>query len=128
MLARQHCFLYAFLIAAFKPLKDNATKRKLDDWADNGREGSDIPKVDFSCLKGKYPVKLKGINIFGRANIDLDWLTFSTVQCNFTFIVFLFKVNDTICINIVKFTCFNLPIWSDITFSVSKWWITFCNS
>ena len=32
---------------------------------------SEFPKVDFNCLKGHYPVTLKGIDIFERVNEHL---------------------------------------------------------
>ena len=37
-------------------------------------------------------------------------VTCSTIQCNLTYIISLCKVNSTILIHIIKFTCFNLFI------------------
>jgi hypothetical protein len=51
--------MYAFLISVFKPHKDEAIKKNLDYWAVHGKEGSDFPTVDYSCLVGKFPVTLK---------------------------------------------------------------------
>ena len=37
----------------------------LDDSVVNrGGEGTDFPEVDFNCLKGQYPLALKGVDIF----------------------------------------------------------------
>ena len=49
----------------------SASKKNLDDWMDNGREESYFPKVDFSCFKCKYPVTLRGIDVFERAKENL---------------------------------------------------------
>jgi hypothetical protein len=46
----QKCFMYAFLISAFQPLRNDATKKNLYYWAVHGKEGSDFPQVDFTCL------------------------------------------------------------------------------
>ena len=55
-----------------KPERDAASKTLLDDWAMNGGgECAEFPKVDFNCLNGQYPVTLKGIDIFERANEHL---------------------------------------------------------
>jgi hypothetical protein len=48
--------------------------------ANDGGEGAEYPKVDFSCLKGPYPVTLKGMNIFERAN---DHLTIGVTVLEF---------------------------------------------
>jgi hypothetical protein len=68
---RLQCFKYAFLIAAYRPLQKDASKKKLDELTVNGREGAKFPIVDFNCLNGQFPVTLKGIDIFERANAHL---------------------------------------------------------
>ena len=74
------CFKYAFLVVAHKPLRDDASRIDLDSFAING--GLKFLKVDFICLHGQYPVTLKGINIFERANehlkIDATVLQYDT--------------------------------------------------
>ena len=63
------CFKYAFLVAAHKPLQEEATKTLLYNYAVNG--SPNFPKVDFNCLNDQYPVTLNGITIFERANAHL---------------------------------------------------------
>jgi hypothetical protein len=61
-----------FLISAFEPLACDASKKNLDYRAVHGKEGSDFPPVDFSCLAGNFPVTLRSIDIFEPANANLS--------------------------------------------------------
>ena len=67
------CFKYSVCITGHKTSKMNGiSKTHLDNLRFNGGgERAKFPKVDFNFLKGHYPITLKGVDMFEKANVHL---------------------------------------------------------